>query len=113
MSFLELLRDYFHRPAAKNLNEKATDVPVVTEWEESTRGSFAFLGTEFVAGIEVDGTHAERIWYGINPLKDGVYIYKLILRATIGVMVWRRRHSGDCGAITKYPWRLCTKWEPP
>jgi hypothetical protein len=55
MSFFDPIREYFHRRQAKNLNERASGVHLVTESEESTRGCFAFPGTEFVAGIEVDG----------------------------------------------------------
>ena len=95
MSFFEQTWDFFHRRAAKNLNERATGVHLVTESEQSTRGCFAFPGTEFVAGIEVDGQLAGRIWYGINPLNDRVYIYELKigrdyrLRGLATAALWR------------------------
>jgi len=95
MTLFDPLRDFFHRRAAKNLSERATGVHLVTEREDSTRGCFAFPGTEFVAGIEVDGQLAGRIWYGINPLNDRVYIYELKigrdyrLRGLATAALWR------------------------
>ena len=103
MSLFEPLRDYFHRRAAKKLNDRASGVTLVVEGEESTRGCFAFPGTEFVAGIEFDGHHAGRIWYGINPLKDRVYIYELTVDRA-----YRRQ-----GLATAALWRLwCTHHVP-
>lgn len=103
MSLFEPIRDFFHRRAAKNLNERAADVHLVTEREASTRGRFAYPGTEFVAGIEVDGQRRGRISYGINPLNDRVYIYDLNIEGD-----YRRR-----GLATVTLWRLwCTHQVP-
>lgn len=75
MDVFEPLCDFFHRRQAKNLNQRAEGVLLVTQRAESCRGSFAFPGTEFVATIKVDGQRAGRICYGINPLNDRGYIY--------------------------------------
>ncbi|MGE6473214.1 GNAT family N-acetyltransferase [Serratia proteamaculans] len=103
MDFFKPIRDFFRRRAEKVLSERATGVLLVIEGEESTRGCFAFPGTEFVAGIELDGHHAGRIWYGINPLNDRVYIYELKVDRA-----YRRR-----GLATAALWRLwCTHQVP-
>lgn len=77
MDVFEPIRDFFHKRQAKILMERAAGVRLVTQREEACRGCFAFPGTEYDAGIEVDGQHAGKISYGINPLNDRVYIYDL------------------------------------
>lgn len=96
MSLFDPIRDFFHRRNAKNLSERATDVQLVVEGEECTRGCFAFPGTEFVANIEVNGQRAGRIYYGVNPLNDRVYIYDLNIEGD-----FQRR-----GLATAALWRL-------
>lgn len=103
MSLFEPMRDFFHRRAAKNLNERSAGVQLVTEREESCRGCFAFPGTEYDAGIEVDGQRAGKISYGINPLNDRVYIYDLTIEGD-----YRRR-----GLATATLWRLWCKHPVP
>lgn len=103
MSLFEPMRDFFHRRQAKNLNERSAGVHLVTEREESCRGSFAFPGIEFVAGIEVDGQCAGKISYGINPLNDRVYIYDLTIEGD-----YRRR-----GLATATLWRLWCDHQVP
>lgn len=103
MEAFEPLRDFFHRRQAKNLNERAAGVHLVTAWEASCRGSFAFPGTEFVAGIVIDGQYAGRICYGINPLNDRVYIYNLTIADH-----YRRR-----GLATASLWRLWCHHQVP
>ena len=103
MDVFEPIRDFFHRRQTKILTERAADVRLVTEREEVCRGCFAFPGTEYDAGIEVDGQHAGKISYGINPLNDRVYIYDLTIMDDS-----RRR-----GLATATLWRLwCTHQVP-
>ncbi|MEN5031578.1 hypothetical protein [Pseudomonas sp. Ps21-P2] len=64
---------------AQTLDALCTNTSVVIERTESTRGCFAFPGTEFVAGIEVDGQRMGTVEFGINPLNDRVYIYDLTI----------------------------------
>lgn len=103
MTLFEPLRDFFHRRAAKNLNERAAGVQLVTEREESTRGCFTFPGTEYDADIEVDGQRTGKISYGINPLNDRVYIYDLNIDGD-----YRRR-----GLATATLWRLWCAHQVP
>lgn len=103
MTLFDPLRDFFHRRAAKFLSERAAGVQLVTEREESTRGSFAFPGTEFVAGIEVDGQRVGKVDFGINPLNDRVYIYDLTIAGD-----YRRR-----GLATATLWRLWSTHQVP
>lgn len=103
MDVFELIRDFFHKRQSKILIERATGVRLVTEREETIRGCFAFPGTEYDAGIEVDGQHAGTISYGINPLNDRIYIYELTIEGES-----RRR-----GLATATLWRLwCTHQVP-
>ena len=103
MTDFEPMRDFFHRRQAKILTERAADVRLVTVREGACRGCFAFPGTEYDAGIEVDGQHSGKISYGINPLNDRAYIYDLTI-----VGDSRRR-----GLATVTLWRLwCTHQVP-
>jgi len=77
MTDFEPMRDFFHRRQAKILTDRSAGVRLVTVREEAIRDCFAFPGTEYDAGIEIDGQHVGRISYGINPLNDRVYIYEL------------------------------------
>lgn len=71
--------------------------------EGDIRDCFVFPGTEYDAGIEVDGQHARKISYGINPLNDRVYIYDLTIEGD----------SRRCGLATATLWRLwCTHQVP-
>jgi hypothetical protein len=79
MSVFDRFRNFRQVRNAKAMDKFSTNIRVVIKRTESTRGCFAFPGTEFVAGIEVDGQRAGNISYGINPLNDRVYIYDLII----------------------------------
>lgn len=74
MSLFEPMRDFFHRRAAKSLNERAGRVHLVNRWQESPRGNFVFPGTDYLDDIEVDGQRVGHVDYGINPLGDRLYI---------------------------------------
>ena len=103
MTDFEPMRDFFHPRQAKILTERLAGVRLVTVREGAIRDCFAFPGTEYDAGIEVDGQHAGKISYGINPLNDRVYIYDLIIEGDS-----RRR-----GLATATLWRLwCTHQVP-
>jgi hypothetical protein len=77
MSFFEPLHDFFHRRAAKNLNEEAPRVRLVNRWQESPRLSFVFPGTDYLDDIEVGGQRVGHVDYGVNPLGDRLYINML------------------------------------
>lgn len=77
MSIFEPMRDFFHRRAAKIMNEGAARVHLVNRWQESPRGNFVFPGTDYFDDIEVDGLRAGHVDYGLNPLLDRVYINML------------------------------------
>ena len=79
MTDFEPMRDFFHRRQAKILTDRSAGVRLVTVREEAIRDCFAFPGTEYDAGIEIDGQHVGRISYGINPLNDRAYIYDLTI----------------------------------
>ena len=92
MDVFEPIRDFFHKRQAKILTERAAGIHLVMEREEACHGCFAFPGTEYDAGIEVDGQHVGKISYGINPLNDRVYIYEFKIepehqRAGTGISV--------------------------
>lgn len=74
MSLFELVRDLFHRRAAKIMNERAARVRLVNRRQESPQGNFVFPGTDYLDDIEVDGHRVGHVDYGINPLRDRVYI---------------------------------------
>ncbi|MFL6970089.1 N-acetyltransferase [Pseudomonas alvandae] len=74
MSFFEPLRDFFHRRAAKTLNDASARVHLVNRRQESPRGNFVFPGTDYLDDIEVAGQRVGQIDYGINPLGDRLYI---------------------------------------
>ncbi|NWC90502.1 GNAT family N-acetyltransferase [Pseudomonas reactans] len=103
MSLFEPMRDFFHRRAAKNLNDDSDAVHLVITPTECRRLDFAFPGTEFVAGIEVDGQRVGRVIYGINPLNDRVYIYDLDIDVD---------HQGR-GLATATLWRLWRAHQVP
>lgn len=88
---------------AQTLDDLCTNTRVVIERTESTRGCFAFPGTEFVAGIEVDGQRMGTVEFGINPLNDRVYIYDLTIEGQ-----HRRR-----GLATAALWRLWCDHQVP
>ncbi|MEA9979945.1 MULTISPECIES: N-acetyltransferase [unclassified Pseudomonas] len=85
------------------MNESAAGVHLIKEQEESTRGCFAFPGTEFIAGIEVNGQRMGKVDFSINPLNDRVYIYDL----TIEGDYWRS------GLATATLWRLWCDHQVP
>lgn len=74
MSLFEPMRDFFHRRAAKKLNERATGVHLANRRQESPRGNFVFPGTDYLDDIEVSGHRVGHVDYGINPLGDRLYI---------------------------------------
>ncbi|MGP4922384.1 N-acetyltransferase [Pseudomonas lundensis] len=74
MDDFEPMRDFFHPRAAKSLNEGAARVHLINRWQESPRGNFVFPGTDHLDDIEVDGQRVGHVDYGINPLRDRVYI---------------------------------------
>jgi len=82
MSIFEPMRDFFHRRAAKNLNERAGRVHLVNRHQESPRGSFVFPGTDYLDDIEVHGQQVGHVDYGINPLGDRLYINRLEINPT-------------------------------
>lgn len=77
MSFFEPMRDFFHRRAAKSLNERAGRVHLVNRGQESPPGNFVFPGTDYLDDIEVDGHRIGHVDYGVNPLGDRLYINML------------------------------------
>ncbi|MCS4315543.1 hypothetical protein M2397_005877 [Pseudomonas sp. BIGb0381] len=77
MSFFEPLRDFFHRRAAKTLNDASARVHLVNRRQESPRGNFVFPGTDYLDDIEVAGLRVGQVDYGINPLGDRLYINKI------------------------------------
>lgn len=77
MSFFEPMRDFFHRRAAKRLNERAGRVRLVNRGQESSPGNFVFPGTDYLDDIEVDGHRVGHVDYGVNPLGDRLYINML------------------------------------
>lgn len=99
MSIFEPMRDFFHRRAAKDLNERAGGVHLVNRHQESPRGSFVFPGTDYLDDIEVDGQRVGQVDYGINPLGDRLYINMLVIDAArqkqgIGLSVlWHLWHT--------------------
>ena len=74
MTDFEPMRDFFHRRAAKTLNEQSSHILLVNRRQESPRGNFVFPGTDFFDDIEVDGHRVGHVDYGINPLSDRLYI---------------------------------------
>lgn len=80
MSSFDPLRDFFHRRAAKTLNEKAPNMHLVNRWQESPQGSFVFPGTDYLDDIEVGGQRVGHVDYGISPLGDRLYINMLEIK---------------------------------
>jgi GNAT superfamily N-acetyltransferase len=74
MSFFEPVHDLFRRRAAKSLNDAAACVYLVNRREESPRDNFVFPGTDYLDDIEVGGQRVGHVDYGINPLRDRLYI---------------------------------------
>lgn len=77
MTLFDPLRDFFHRRAAKTLNEGAARLHRVNRRQESPRGNFVFPGTDYQDDIELDGQRVGHVDYGINPLGDRLYINML------------------------------------
>lgn len=77
MPLFDPLRDFFHRRAAKTLNEGAARLHRVNRRQESPRGNFVFPGIDYQDDIELDGHRVGHVDYGINPLGDRLYINML------------------------------------
>lgn len=74
MEDFEPMRDFFHRRAAKKLNDLAAGVRLMNQRTESHRGNFVFPGSDYLDDIEIDNQLVGEVDYGINPLGDRLYI---------------------------------------
>lgn len=74
MSIFEPMHGFFRRRVAKSLNERAGRMHLVNRLQESTWGNFVFPRIDYLDDIEVNGQRVGQVDYGINPLRDRVYI---------------------------------------
>lgn len=81
MSVFMKMRELHHRHNAKVMDQESERIELVTEREESHRGSFVYPGIDTIARIKVDSQHVGDVDYGINPLGDRVCINMIEVRA--------------------------------
>lgn len=56
------------------LDVLSSGVQLLNPRSESPRGNFVFPGNDYLDDIEVNGQRVGHLDYGLNPLRDRVYI---------------------------------------
>lgn len=74
MQLFKIFRGFFHRPAAKILDNQAARLQLVNRRQLSQRGHFVFPGIDYLDDIQIGSKYVGYVNYCINPLGDRLYI---------------------------------------
>jgi hypothetical protein len=80
MEYFDAARDYFYRRRAKIMNERALSVHLTIEHSITHPQHFVYPGTDTFATVLVSGQAVGDVDFGINPLRDRVYINKIDIK---------------------------------
>ncbi|WP_411566214.1 N-acetyltransferase [Pseudomonas orientalis] len=74
MLIIKPVRGFFHRHAAKILDNQAARLQLVNRRQVSQQGHFVFPGIDYLDDIQIGRNHVGYVNYCINPLGDRLYI---------------------------------------